>query len=67
MRSWRAAAVASFLEDEDLAGPAATLFANRVNGVDLEVLTADELTSSLRLTSFAARKILQARDKFLQQ
>ena len=67
MRQWGAADVARFLEDADLAGPAGTLFTSGVNGVDLEIMTDTKLMSELRLTSFAANKVVRARDIFLQK
>ena len=49
----------------DLRGPAKVLHENAVNGQDL--LDADEgvMVKELRFTTFAARKLLRARDAFL--
>ena len=64
--SWTAAEVSSFLEQADLSGPAAHLFANGCNGADLFKATSSTLTSELRLTLFAASKVLAAREAFLR-
>ena len=56
----------SFLEQADLSGPAAHLFANGCNGADLFKATSSTLTSELRLTLFAASKVLAAREAFLR-
>ena len=44
---------------------AAYLRDNGVNGQDLLELTSDSLTTDLRCTPFAARKVLSARDEYL--
>ena len=67
MRSWRVADVVTFLEEADLAGPASSMRTNGVAGADLFSLTADTLTTDLRLTTIAAQKILAARDGFLHR
>lgn len=66
MMRWTTADVSAFLEARDLCGPAAQLFANGFNGADLVNSTGSALVSDLRLTTFAARKILAARDTFIQ-
>ncbi len=38
------------------------LYANGVNGADMASLTEEILVKELRLTPFAARKVVQARD-----
>ena len=53
------------LRGKDLAGPAAILGANGVNGADMVTMTETLLEQELRLTPFAARKVIQARDAFL--
>ena len=65
MSQWSVNSVMSFAHGRDLAGPAAALFANGVNGADLLEATEDLLVKDVRLTPFAARKILAARDAFL--
>ena len=67
MRHWRAADVASFLKTHDLEGPAEVLFRNGVGGEDLATLSLAVLTQDLRLSAFAAGKILAARAAFLHQ
>ena len=57
--------VVAFARARDLAGPAAALFNNAVNGLDLLALDVDTLVTDARLTPFAARKVLSARDAFL--
>jgi hypothetical protein len=64
---WRAGEVAGFLKTKDLEGPAAVLFQNGVAGDHFFSMTADTLTTDLRLSAFAARKVLAARTLFLQQ
>ena len=65
MQGWREQDVVGFMEEADLHGPASVLFANGVDGRDLVNLDAHVLTTDFRMSSFAARKILQARDNFL--
>ena len=65
MEAWRAADVQRFLGAADLAGPATTMFANGVNGCDLATMNAETLTKELRLSTFAARKVIARRDAFL--
>lgn len=64
MIAWPVAGVVAFLENADLAGPAKVLFANGVNGQDLAEMTSDTLQNELRLSAFAARKVLRARDAY---
>ena len=54
--------VVSFAHSRDLVGPAAALFASSVNGGDLLTLTQDILVKDVRLTPFAARKVVAACD-----
>ena len=63
--AWAVADVASFLRQHDLSGPANVLFANGVNGVDFLEMTSRILQDELRLSAFAARKVLRARDGYL--
>ena len=65
MRRWLVTDVSSFLEKADLKGPAAVLHANGVSGKDLAELGVDSFVVALRLSAFAARKIIAARDAFL--
>ena len=65
MEAWHAKAVMAFVEARDLAGPAASLFSSGVNGSDLLGVDEATLVRDLRLTPFAARKVLRARDAFL--
>lgn len=66
MASWNVDETQAFLKMKDLAGPATYLSENGVNGNDLVSLNLDTLTNDLRCTPFAARKVLAARDGFLQ-
>ena len=66
MRAWRVPEVAAFLEGEDLAGPAIAMRTNGVAGSDFVDLSVDVMLSDLRLTRFAAAKVVAARDRFLQ-
>lgn len=65
MTAWSAKTVAGFFEQADLSGPAKVLFHNGVNGVDLTTLCDRALVDDLGMSSFAARKVLRARDDFL--
>ena len=65
MKTWTVDNVVAFANARDLAGPAAALFSNAVNGLDLLALDLDTLVNDARLTPFAARKVLSARDAFL--
>ena len=67
MAAWTVEEVTSFLQSKDLVGPAAYMGDNGVDGQDLLSLTFETLTSDLRCTPFAARKVLCARDQYLQQ
>ena len=64
MHAWRVAGVVAFLERQDLHGPAALLYANGLDGHDLANTTMEELTTELRLSRFAAGKVLRARDAY---
>ena len=64
MRTWTVNEVVSFLHSADLAGPAATFFANGVSGSDLASFTPEALVQGLKLTPFAADKVLAARSRF---
>ena len=53
-------------QQADLSGPAKLLFQNGVNGADLTMLCDRALVDDLGMSSFAARKVLKARDDFLE-
>ena len=66
MRSWTVTELASFLEGDDMRGPAAALRTAGVSGSDFMAWgTEDELVADLRLAPFTARKLLACRAKFL--
>jgi hypothetical protein len=65
MQGWAVKTVAGFLEQADLQAPAALLRSNGVNGADLATLTHQQLVEELRLSPFAAGKVIAARDDFL--
>ena len=67
MRRWSVAEVSTFLLARDLQGPASVCCASGVNGADLYGLTAHQLCHEVRLTPFAARKVVAARDDFLRE
>ena len=54
------------LEAQDMHGPASHLFSQSVNGADLLALTEKELVDEVRVTPFVAKKLLKAREKFLE-
>ena len=62
MQVWGADEVLAFMKKSDLASPGSLLYANGVNGEDLATLTEEVLLKELRMTPFAARKVLRARD-----
>ena len=66
MRSWSVAETGRFLEERDLAGPAEQAQMSGVNGADLLQLSREDLSSEVRLSPFAARKVVAARDAFLE-
>ena len=58
--------LATFLEGEDLRGPAAALRTAGVNGSDfLSWINESDAANDLRLTPFTARKRLACREEFL--
>ena len=65
MRTWTVAETARFLDENDLAGPAEIARASGVNGSDLLQLSLDDLIKEVRMTPFAAKKVLAARTAFL--
>ena len=65
MESWRVADVVAFLTQQDLSGLAGVLSANGFNGHDLARTDIEELTQDLRLSRFAAQKVLRARAVYL--
>ena len=67
LRRWTVAEVVSFLKAHDLEGPSETLFSNGVRGADIIDMTEEVLTSELRLSRFAARRVVAARDAFLSE
>ena len=61
---WSVGAVASWLEDLDMCGPAATLRAQGVSGADLMAFQSPaELARDLGTTPFVAKKVLRLRDQ----
>ena len=59
---WSVGAVASWLEDLDMCGPAATLRAQGVSGADLMAFQSPtELARDLGTTPFVAKKVLRLR------
>ena len=54
------------MEERDLAGPAEQARMSGVNGADLLQLLREDLSSEVRLSPFAARKVVAARDAFLE-
>ena len=56
----------SFLLSQDLEGPTKFLQTQGFNGSDFLAATGESLVAELRCTPFAARKLLRARDLFLE-
>ena len=64
MDAWDVAAVASWLESCDMAGPAAALKAQGVSGADLLAWPSEvELARDLSTTAHVARKVIRLRDE----
>ena len=64
MRAWSPADVKAFLLSRELRGLADACFTNGVNGEDLCALDLEAAVADLRLTPFAAKKLLAARAAF---
>ena len=67
MAAWSVRELHDFLQDQDLAGPAAHLQSQGCSGGDFLSLTPRDFERDLKLTRFAARKLVAARDRFLAQ
>ena len=65
MAAWSVNELARFLEERDLAGLAKHLAAQGVNGSDFAALTFDEFVGDVRVTPFAAKKLVATREAFL--
>ena len=67
MRGWTVEEVVGFFKSMDAEGLSRNLEQNSVNGSDLFAFqAANELQADLRVTPFAARKILDLRRQFLE-
>ena len=64
VRSWTVAETVRFLQERDLEGPAHLCHASGVAGVDLMSISAEALVHDVRLTPFAAPKVIAAREIF---
>ena len=64
--AWSVGELAHFLDGDDLEGPSRTLRANGVRGQDLLSMDLCTLVADVGLTQFAAKRVLQSRDLFLQ-
>ena len=63
MTTWTVEEVATWMESQDMAGPAAFFRTQGVNGKDLlSFETAQQLSRDLGTTTFLARKVLLLRD-----
>ena len=68
MMAWGVDQLAEFLAQQDLHGQASSIISSGVAGADLMAWTAaSALQADLKITPFAARKVLAARDQFLGQ
>ena len=65
--TWKAADVLAFMKANDLEGPGSVLFANGVSGADLMAMTAECLVAEVRLSRFAANKVIAARDRLRER
>ena len=66
MASWTCQKLREYLQAHDMEGLATHLHSQSVNGADFLTLTETQCVSELRLTPFAARKLLQERAAFLK-
>ena len=60
MAAWSVDEVVSFAKARDLAGPASVLYASGVCGADLLAMGENTLVHDVRMTPFAAGKIVRA-------
>ena len=68
MRSWGVEEVGEFFNSMDACGIASVMQSNFVNGLDLLLFeSAEQLVQDLRVTPFAARKVLALRNTFLNE
>ena len=68
MRSWGVDALVAFFKEKDASGIAKVMLDNSVNGADLLQYNESRfLQADLRMTPFAARKVLALRTTFLDQ
>ena len=65
MQRWSSSEVSTFLQARDLPGPASVCYANGLNGADMHATSSQDLCEQLRMTPFAARKVVEVRDRFL--
>ena len=65
MASWTSTMLRDFLSGQDLVGPASQIHAQGVDGADFLELTLAVLTHEIKVTPFAAGKLLKVRDRFL--
>ena len=67
MAQWSTAELYEFLESRDMAGPAAQLRSQGVNGADFVELTNRTLEKDLRCTPFTANKLIRLRQRFFAE
>ena len=68
MRSWGVEEVGKFFNSMNACGIASVMQSNSVNGSDLLLFeSAEQLVQDLRVTPFAARKVLALRNTFLNE
>ena len=68
MESWSVDDLSTFLEGEDLSGPASAFRSAGVNGADFLLWTSEAaLVEDLRVAPFTTRKLLSCRAKFLAE
>ena len=65
MRAWSACELRAWLESVDAAGLGSALHANAANGTDFLTVTEAILVNDLRLSGFAARKLIHLRQEYL--
>ena len=65
MQGWSVSQAVAFLHSVDLDGAAEVCHHNGVSGDDLLTMTAATLTGDLRVSPFLAKKMLRARDCYL--
>jgi len=66
IKQWTVADIVRFIKEADVEGPAKLCHDSCVCGEDLLQITEEALCTEVRLSRFAARKVIAARERFLR-